>query len=247
MVRQQPTFSAALVTVPQLAFVLCSFLYFLLPSKLLINMGWDYEGGGPGYQKIHVATYLVIVTFCLLLVIDSRFRVAAISLFFKEPILIAFLASIGFVAFYAIGVKHTSIAPFIDTFIMTVVLAIGYLSLPIQFWKVLKFLCDVFLISNVAILFMEYYTKTNILTTEKFVYFRASGLFDSPLYAATIMGVYLLIILVGTRMTLSLQCAARLLLVVFSFGAILATGGRASLFATICSPPAMCSSQQACS
>ena len=81
---------------------------------------------------------------------------------------------------------------------------------------------------------MEYHTKTNVLTTEKFEYFRASGLFDSPLYAATIMGVYRnSIILVGTRMALSLQCAARLLLVVFSLCDDIATGGRASLFATI--------------
>jgi hypothetical protein len=234
--RRDSVHTAWLIEFLQLGFVLAAFLYFLLPGDILLAFGWNYLGGGAQFEKIHVATYLVIFIFALLLFADGRFRNAAISICCTELSFAGFGITISGVALYAIAEKHVSIAPFIDTFVAALVITIGFICLSGRFLRVFRYLLDVYFIASIAIMFIEYYRKADIFFPNALRYhdfYRASALFEGPLSAASLLALYSLVILISTRISLSLSCAMRLLLSFASFAAILTTGGRTSLVAGV--------------
>lgn len=236
LMRRRPAHVAWVIEFMNFAFVLAAFLYFLLPGNLLLIMGWDYLGGGAEFEKIHVATYLVITAFSLLFIGDARFRNAALSLCYSELSLIAFGVSITAVASYAIIEKRVSIAPFVDTFVAAFVITIGCICLSRRYLLVLRYLINAYFIASIAIIIFEYYTKSSIVrpgiyATENF--YRASALFEGPLSAATLLALYSLVVLISTRISFTLHCMTRLLIAFASFGAILTTGGRTALVACV--------------
>jgi hypothetical protein len=216
----------------RLSFILSGFLFFLLPGNLLAIFNWHYLGGGAEYQKIHIATYGIVFVFGLLLLLDDRFREDVLAICLTDLNLIAFAVSVAVTSFFAIVVKGVSIAPFVDTFLAALVLTVGCLCLPERYLRLFRYLLDAFFIASIAMVFFEFYTKSSILYSygaSDLGIFRATALFEGPLSAATLLGLYSLVILVSTPIKFSFGCVTRLLLSFASFSAAFATGSRTAL------------------
>src|ERR1700680_1293057 len=110
----------ALVKFLRWAFIVITFLYFVLSPSVLYVSGWRYLGGGAEFQKIHLATFLLIPTFALLFFSDRQFQTRTLSTSL-DPSFLPFALTAGVVAFYATVFKHVSIAPFVDTFFAAIV------------------------------------------------------------------------------------------------------------------------------
>ena len=216
----------------RLAFILAGFLFFLLPGNLLAIFNWHYLGGGAEYQKIHIATYGIVFVFGLMFLADNRFRDDVLAICFTDLNLIAFAVSVAATSSFAIVVKGVSIAPFVDTFLAAIVLTVGCLCLPERYLRLFRHLLDAFFIVSIAMVFFEFYTKSSVLYSygaSELGIFRATALFEGPLSAATLLGLYSLVILVSTPINFSLGCVTRLLFSFASFSAAFATGSRTAL------------------
>lgn len=220
----------------RLAFILSGFLFFLLPGNLLAAFNWHYLGGGAEYQKIHIATYGTIFAFGLLFLLDDRFRNDVLTICLTDLNLIAFAVSVAATSLFAIAVKGVSTAPFVDTFLAAIVLTVGCLCLPERYLRLFRFLLDAFFMVSIAMVFFEFYTKSSILYSygaSDLGIFRATALFEGPLSAATLLGLYSLVILVSTPINFSFGCVTRLLFSFASFSAAFATGSRTALVAVL--------------
>lgn len=238
LTRQLPARLGWLVELLRFGFILAVFLYFILPGNLLVLMGWDYLGlsGGPAFEKIHLATYLLVSVFGLLLIFDTRFRNIAPAICFTNFPFAAFSISAAATALFAVIVRQVSIAPFIDTLGTAIIATLGMICLPVAYMSKFRRLLDAYFVVSIAIIFFEYFTKTAIVNPGAYNHyqesFRASALFEGPLSAASLLGLYSLVVLISTRIDFSLYCIGRLLLSLMAFVAVLTTGGRTAFVAT---------------
>jgi len=219
-------------------FTLATILFFVVSPDVFNLVGWHYAGGGGEYEKIHIATYLLVVAFISLWLIDPRFRGDVTYLCGTDWTLISFVLAVGATAFYAVLVKHVSIAPFVDTFLAALLVTIGWICLPSENLRRLRRLVDIYFIVNIAILFLEYATKSPLIgadTTDSFEFgqFRAHALFENTLSAANLLGVYSIANFVSMPIKLTRTCLIRLTLGFTSLFAILTTGARTAMVVTI--------------
>ena len=128
-------------------FTLATILFFVVSPDVFNLVGWHYAGGGGEYEKIHIATYLLVVTFVSLWLIDPRFRGDVTYLCGTDWTLISFGPAVGATAFNAVLVKHVSIAPFVDTFFAALLVTIGWLCLPSENLRRLRRLVDIYFIA----------------------------------------------------------------------------------------------------
>ena len=171
-------------------FTFATILFFILPPTLFELIGWHYSGGGPEFQKVHPATYLLVTTFIWLWLIDPRFRGNVTHLCCTDWTLISFAFAVGATASYAILVKHVSITPFVDTFLAALLVAIGWISLPAKNLTLLRKLLDIYFVATIAILFLEYVTKSSVIgsviasgvVTSADSQFRANAAFRTSAY-----------------------------------------------------------------
>lgn len=216
---------------------LATVLFLWMPPSVFALIDWGYLGGGAEYEKIHLATYLLLATTLALFALDSRFRGNLLYLCLTDWRLIFFALAIAATAAYAILFKQLSIAPFIDTFLAALVVVVVCICLPYDNLRQLRALLDIFFIVNIALLFLEYGAKTLVigdLTPDSYEFgqFRARAFFEGQLSAATMLGVYCIANLVSTPIRLTRASVFRLSLVAASFAAIFTTGGRTALVVT---------------
>lgn len=221
----------------RLSLALITVLFLWMPPSVFALVGWGYLGGGPEYEKIHLATYLLLATTLSLFVLDPHFRGNALYLCLTDWRLIFFALAIAATAAYAILFKQLSIAPFVDTFLATLVIVVVWICLPYDNLRQLRALLDVFFIVNIALLFLEYGAKTLVigdLTPDSYEFgqFRARAFFEGQLSAATMLGVYCIANLASTPIRLTRTSVFRLSLAAASFAAIFTTGGRTALVVT---------------
>ena len=208
-------------------------LFFIISPGVMQIINWHYLGGGPEFEKIHIATYLLVVAFVGLWLTDRYFRRNVTELCRSDWILVAFTLSVGAVAFYAVLVKHLSIAPFVDTFLAAMLVAIGWICLPLNSLSNLRRLLDFYFAANIALLFLEYAMKSWLISPGYDGPFRAIGFFENPLSAATLLGVYAIANLVSTPIRLNRACVVRLTLGFASLLAIFTTGARTALAVSV--------------
>lgn len=211
-------------------------LFLCMPPSVFELVGWDYLGGGAEYEKIHLATYLLVATSLCLFLIDRDFRNKAVYLCLHDWRLMFFALSVAATAAYAILFKQLSVAPFVDTFFAAILLAIAWICLPYDNLRHLRTFLDIYFAVNIGLLFFEYASKSMVigsLTPDSWELgqFRARAFFENQLSAATMLGVYCIANLVATPLRLTPASLTRLLLALASFAAIFATGGRAALAA----------------
>ena len=212
-----------------LLFTISTMLFSILSPGVLNLIDWHYLGGGPEFQKIHVATYLLIATFLCLWLIDPYFRGNVTELFFNNWDLTSFVLAVGAVSTYAVLVKHVSVSPFVDTFLAALLVTIGWMCLPTKNLRRLRYLLDLYFVINISILFIEYSTRSWLIALPYPGPFRAIGFFENPLSAATLLGVYAIANFASMPVKFTRQCLARLTLGFTSLLAIFTTGGRSSL------------------
>jgi hypothetical protein len=218
-----------------LAFITVLFLW--MPPSVFELVGWGYLGGGPEYEKIHLATYLLVAATLALFALDPHFRRNALYLCLTDWRLIFFALAIAATAAYAILFKQLSIAPFVDTFLAALVIVVVWICLPYDNLRQLRALLDVFFIVNIALLFLEYGAKTlaiGDLTPDSYEFgqFRARAFFEGQLSAATMLGVYCIANLVSTPIRLTRESIFRMSLALAAFAAIFTTGGRTATVVT---------------
>ncbi len=212
-------------------------LFLWMPPSVFELVGWGYLGGGPEYEKIHLATYLLVATTLALFLVDARFRGNVLYLCLTDWRLIFFALAIGATAVYAIFFKQLSIAPFVDTFLAALLIVIVWICLQYDNLRQLRLLLDIYFVTNIALLFLEYLAKVLVigsLTPDSWELgqFRARAFFENQLSAATMLGVYCIANLVSTKVALTPASMFRMLLALASFAAIFTTGGRTALVVT---------------
>jgi hypothetical protein len=231
--------------------VIIIMLFPVLSTPMLILLNWHYIGGGGELEKIHPATYMMLIGLCISLFIDRRFRWRLVTNLASDLSLLMFFASVVITTFYCCVAKGASISPFIDTFISAIVAAVILTSVPRQPLIFLRRLVDVYFIGNAFLIFWEVVTQQNVLTNLLISsghtrdvfdvlgpgqvaggFSRASGLFSHPLDAAMLLGVYCISNIVSVPVRFSLVTIKRLLLSLLSYVAIFPTGGRTSIVAT---------------
>ena len=219
-------------------FTLVTILFFILPRSVLNLIGWHYIEGGAEYQKVHIASYLLITTFICLWLIDPRFRGNVTHLCCTSWTLISFAFAVGTTASYAVLVKHVPITPFVDTFLAALLVAIGWICLPPKNLRLLRYLLDIYFVTSIAILVLEYGTKSWVIApvSEGFAYvsqFRSHAFFEHSLSGAILLGVYSIVNLTSTPINFTRHCLVRLTLGFASLLAIFTTGGRTAITVTI--------------
>ena len=228
--RRNASWLASLI---QHMFTLATMLFFILPPSVFNLMGWHYLGGGTEFEKIHIATYLLVATFIWLWLIDPRFRGNVTHLCLTDWTLISFMLAVGATASYAVLVKHVSIAPFVDTFLAALMVTIGWICLPPKNLRFLRYLLDIYFVTNIAILLLEYGTKSVLIGPAFGGQFRAVAFFENPLSAANLLGVYCIANLVSKPIKFTRECLIRLTLAFLTLCAIFTTGGRTAMVVTI--------------
>src|SRR5690349_15349381 len=53
-------------------FLMATLLFFIASPGVLRLINWQYLGGGPEFEKIHIATYLLVTTFVCMWLSDAR-------------------------------------------------------------------------------------------------------------------------------------------------------------------------------
>jgi hypothetical protein len=205
-------------------------LYVILSGPVLPIIGWSYGGGGSELEKIHPATYLLVVMLPLTMIFDGRFRLDAKRLIL-DPSFLLFIIACVTTAAYAILVKQVSAAPFVDTFLSTILVTILTLALPRRALLQLRTLLDLSILTNVLLIFLEFATHRSFIlgANEGFGPARWTGLLGLPLTAAQIFAVYSLTTFVSSPVRLSGPGLSRMLFSMLALVSCLLTGGRTSI------------------
>jgi hypothetical protein len=210
-------------------------LYVILSPTTLPIIGWLYGGGGSELEKIHPATFLIIVILPLVMIFDRRFRWEAKHLML-DPSLLLFIIGCVSTAAYAILVKKVSAAPFVDTFLSTILVAILALAMPRRALLQLRAALDIAILTNVLLIFVEFATQQSFFLRfytgplyETLGPTRWAGLLGVPLSAAQVLAVYSLTTFISSPIQLSWAGTSRILFSVLALLACLLTGGRTSI------------------
>ena len=215
---------------------ICSIAIYLILSPLtLMGMGWLYLGGGSELQKIDPATYLLVVILPLAMMFSERFRSRALRALL-EPSFLIFVVACFSTAAYAIAVKQVSAAPFVDTFLSTILVTIIAVAMPRRSLLQLRAVLDITILVNVLLIFVEFATNQSFSRSfytgpiyEAFGPTRWTGMLGLPLSAAQILAAYSLTTFVSAPITLSWSNASRMIFSVLALLACLLTGGRTSV------------------
>ena len=128
--RAKPRTSAALAPLFPSGLVLIIALYLLFSGTTLLILRWHYVGGGSAIEKIHPATYLLLVAVFISLVFHSQFRRLFFQRILSDHLVIFFVAAIIFTAAYDILLGNASVAPFVDTFLTAALTTIVLTCVP---------------------------------------------------------------------------------------------------------------------
>jgi O-antigen ligase len=214
-------------------------LYAILSPLTLSGMGWLYLGGGNELEKIHPATFLLVALVPLLIIFDQRFRLEAMQLLLDVSFQVFIIASVSTAA-YAILIKQISAAPFVDTFLSTILTAAVVLAMPRRHLLQLRALLDITILVNVFLIFIEFVTQQSFALRfstaplyENTGPARWTGLLGLPLTAAQILGAYFLTTFIATPIRASWASISRLLFSLLALTACLLTGGRTAIVCSI--------------
>jgi hypothetical protein len=209
-------------------------LYLFLSPETLSMIGWHYLGEGLEVEKIHPATYLLVLLFVVIMTVDAQFRSNALRQL-SEFSLWFFTLSCFAAALYATVDKGVSIAPFVDTFlsaILVTIITVGMRRTPLIHLRVLL---DIGIAANVLLLIIGYLTQRESvlgIPTGEFsddLGTRWAGMLGLPLSAAQILCAYPLIVLMTTPNHITKGSIVRLCLAVSTIFVSLLTGGRTSI------------------
>ena len=141
-------------------------LFLLLPGSLLVSIGWSYFGGGPEFEKVHPATYLLVAVFSWALIVNRSFRWRCIAYSVSDCAFIAFaLAALSTVTF-AIAVSGASASNFIDTFVVALIIRIAIVAVPRRPMVQFRTFIDIYCIVTIVVVFAEYMLNRNFVLSD---------------------------------------------------------------------------------
>jgi hypothetical protein len=208
------------------------FLYLALSPVTLTLVGWHYLGGGSEVENVHPATYLLVLLFPAMVIIDARFRMSVFQQLSNVPLQF-FIVTCLAASLYATIEKGVSIAPFVDTFLSTILVAIIVIGMRRSALLHLRIIFDLGIAANVILMIIGYVTQQGSIFgvptgqfVDSFGSIRLAGMLGLPLSAAQILCAYPLIVLTATPSQLTKIAIARMGLAVLVIFTSLLTGGR---------------------
>jgi hypothetical protein len=212
--------------------VLAAITTFTISSAMLTTWKIRYATtGGNFYEKFHPATYFAFIAFCLLLVRNGD-PIGEINRVFSEAKLVLVYLFCWLCLLVQMLVLERPFTVIIDTFLLPVVLCLVIWRLsPVQ-RKPLVWALHAAILLNVILGYYEYFSGHRLipLTLGDVVVmgeWRSSALLGHPLTASGIVGGYILALVL--RPALCPPVAARLPLIAFCLGSLMAFGGRTAL------------------
>jgi hypothetical protein len=207
-------------------------LIWAVPTTLLTHWKIQYAtSGGSFYEKLHPATYVVILAFGLLLLRGTDPIGALNRMFSDAKLTLIFLLcwSLMLVHTFVLGRPFTGI---IDTFLLPLLFCLVLWQLSPDQRKPLVWAVHLLMFVNISLAYYEYVsgrrliplTLGNVLITSDW---RSAGLLGHPLSAAGLVGAYVLALLV--RPDVMGSPTLRVLALFYSLGSLMAFGGRTTL------------------
>jgi hypothetical protein len=217
-------------------FTVAVVMLFVLSGGVLWELGINYDGlTGSTAAKIHPGTYLMIVTFALL-VVARRNPAAFVATFVtRYPGALAFLIATVLLGAYIVLDNRHGIAVVVDTYMLAVLVSVIAGEVESRDLRRLEVLLHVFFAVNAGLGLLEY------VIDHRFFPFRFDGalfemerrsaaLFGHPLENAVMTGIYVLTLVAGggAAMPRLLRAPA----VALQLAAMVPFGGRTALLVT---------------
>ncbi|MDQ8729772.1 VpsF family polysaccharide biosynthesis protein [Bradyrhizobium sp. LHD-71] len=228
---------AALLDLGILAFIGLAILATMTVSPpLLTHWKIQYVSAGGGfYEKLHPATYLVVLALCLAMLRGVNPIQELVRIGLESKAILLYLVCWGFllVQTFVLDRPFTAV---IDTLLLPVLMAVAIWQLPVAARRPLVRLLHLLILVNVTIGYYEYFAGHRIipLTVGSILVlgeWRSTALLGHPLTASGLVGGYVLAIILKPQ--LCPQPLLRLPLVAFCLGSLMVFGGRTALVTTL--------------
>lgn len=220
-----------------LVFTALAVVTLLLVSSTLLTY-WRIQyvtAGGNFYEKLHPATYFVVLALGVALLRSGNPLQQALRIAGQSKAILFYLVCWGFLLVQTLMLERPFTAV-VDTFLLPVLLALAIWQLPISGRRWLALLVHTLILLNVAIGYYEYFAGHRIipLTLGTIVVlgeWRSAALLGHPLTASGLIAGYVLALIL--RPQIVPQPLLRLPLILLCFGSLMAFGGRTALVTTL--------------
>ncbi len=207
-----------------------------ISSSLLTHLRIQYvTAGGNFYEKLHPATYFVMLALCLAVLragnpVEGIVRICAAS-----KTVLFYLVCWVFLLVQTLALDRPFTAV-VDTFLLPVLMALAIWQVPPSGRKSLALLVHLLILLNVVIGYYEYFAGQRIipLTLGNIVVlgeWRSAALLGHPLTASGLVAGYVLALIL--RPQLCPQAWLRVPLLALCLGSLMAFGGRTALVTTL--------------
>lgn len=207
-------------------------LFMLSPFGLAL-LKWDYvSAGGAAFMRFHPSTYLILLTFLLVLITRGNPILAGVRIIQNDARIGLYLVAWALLSFQIIVVQKHVIGIAVDTYLMPILVVIIYDRLSGEMRVKLAYLVHAALITNAALGLGEFLsgfrlTPMVIPGLAEDVDYRSSALLGHPLSNALMMGAYGVMLLSGAGRIL--PESIRNLAFVLTHFSMVAFGGRTAL------------------
>jgi len=212
--------------------VLAVITTFTMSSAMLTEWKIHYlTTGGNFYEKIHPATYLTFLAFCLLLIRNSD-PIGEINRIFSGAKIVLIYLFCWLCLLVQMLVLERPFTFIIDTFLLPVLLCLVIWRLSPSQRKPLVWAIHLTILINVILGYYEYFSGHRLipLTLGDVIVlgeWRSSALLGHPLTASGVIGAYILALIL--RPALCPPVLVRLPLIAFCLASLMVFGGRTAL------------------
>jgi hypothetical protein len=215
--------------------LLATIAAFTMSAAMLTTWKIHYvTTGGNFYEKFHPATYFALLAFCLLLARNGD-PIGQISRMFSEAKLVLVYLLCWLALLVQVLVLERPFTAIIDTFLLPVVLCLVVWRLSPRQRKPLVWSLHLAILLNVSLGYYEYFSGHRLipLTLGDITVngeWRSSALFGHPLTASSLVGGYVLALILRPSLCPSVL---RLPLIAFCLGSLMVFGGRTALITVL--------------
>lgn len=208
----------------------------MVSSTLLTNWRVQYvTAGGNFYEKLHPATYFVVLALCVALLRSGNPVQQAVRIAAQSKTILFYLICWMFLLVQTLMLERPFTAV-VDTFLLPVLLTLAIWQVPPSGRRQLALLVHLLILVNVTIGYYEYFvghriiplTLGNVLVLGEW---RSAALLGHPLTASGLIAGYVLALILKPQ--ICPQPLLRLPLIVVCFGSLMVFGGRTALVTTL--------------
>jgi uncharacterized protein YceK len=207
-----------------------------ISSSLLTHLRIQYvTAGGNFYEKVHPASYFVVLALCIAMLRTGNPIEGLVRIFARSNTVLLYLVCWVFLLVQILMLERPFTAV-VDTFLLPVLIALAIWQVSPSGRRMLATLVHVLILLNVAIGFYEYFVGHRIipLTLGNVVVlgeWRSAALLGHPLTASGLVAGYVLALIL--RPQLCPQQWLRFPLIAICLGSLMVFGGRTALVTTL--------------